>query len=58
MENNNNSPGFESPRKSMNSPTKIMQNKSEVMNNNSQISPDKEKKPEQTKAEAVDKFLH
>ena len=51
----NNSQNFQSPRKSANlelqSPNKVQQNQSEVMN--SQMSPDKDKKPEKTRAEAV-----
>ena len=51
----NNSRNFQSPRKSTNnelqSPNKVQQNQSEVMN--SQMSPDKDKKPEKTRAEAV-----
>lgn len=47
----NNSQDFDSPRRSMQqSPTKL-QNKSEMMN--SQLSPDKDKRPEKTKNEAV-----
>jgi len=52
----NNSQNFDSPtklttRNDAQSPTKLQQNQSEIMN--SQLSPDKDKKPEKTKAEAV-----
>lgn len=51
----NNSQDFDSPRRSMQqSPTKLQQNKSEMMN--SQLSPDKDKRPEKTKNEAVEKI--
>ena len=59
MENNNNSQNFDSPtklttRNDAQSPTKLQQNQSEIMN--SPLSPDKDKKPEKTKAEAVISF--